>query len=412
MSDRHIAEKSFNSLLESYRLEVLPSVIDNWDELNIDEQQSISTLNNFFCGLHLLVGMADTASSTLLEWELTHFKESVGAAALFGIIKKSESGIIRLIRTACKALCKHGSEQSGVYQPFTLFLESKGIKKNPLVSFQGNRFNIVFYDAGALYYISEHVISFFNEVWQTPNQLLKAVYSDIQVPEYVAGCRALGLINKIITGPLWRVLESPDVSILEMNLYFDTLITKLDIWSQDASMLLQEDAELYSDYPPKKDQIWDHLLAPTEHDTVTQEVLEILCHAFSALLSRLVQDHLPGGTHYNPSAKLTSETKSVPKTNVVSERDFGKLDHLLREKPNASTLSLEAMILFSSNKTMKWLDSKSAEEVQHLLQIARQKAPEFKRLFKQRKQDIMEGRIKALHEKQCALEAARTKTCG
>ena len=135
MSDRHVVEKNFNSLLENYRLEILPSVIVNWNELNVDEQQSISTLNNFFCGLHLLVGMADTASSTLLQWELTHFEESVGAAALFGSTKKSESGVIRLIRTACKALCKHGSEQSGVYQPFTSFLASKSIKKNPLVSF-------------------------------------------------------------------------------------------------------------------------------------------------------------------------------------------------------------------------------------------------------------------------------------
>ena len=48
---------------------------------------------------------------------------------------------------------------------------------------------------------------FFKEVWQTPNQLLKAVFSDIQVPEFVAGCRALGLISKIITGPFWRVVE-------------------------------------------------------------------------------------------------------------------------------------------------------------------------------------------------------------
>ena len=147
----------------------------------------------------------------------------------------------------------------------------------------------------------------------------------------------------------------------------------------------------------------------TQHDGITQEVLEILCHAFSALISRLVQNHLPGGVHDNPSHQLTDETKSVSKTNVVSERDFGKLDRLLREKPNASTLSLEAMVLFSSNKTMKWLNSKSAEEVQHLLRMARQKAPEFKRLFKQRKQDIMEGRIKALHEKQCALDAARKR---
>ena len=410
MSDRHIVEKNFNSLLQSYRMEVLPSVVDNWAELGKDEQQGISTLNNFFCGLHLLVGMADVSSSTLLQWELTHFEGTVGAAALFGsTTRQSESGIVRLVRTACKVLCKHGSEQSGVYQPFTAFLATNSIKKNPLVSFRGNRFNIVFYDAGALYYISEQVVRFFNEVWQTPNQLLKAVHSDIRVPELLAGCRALGLINKVITGPLWRVLESDNVTILEMNTYFDVLITKLDAWAQDASRLLQGDAELYADYPPTKDEIWYRLIASTDHDATAQELLEVLCNAFSALLSRLVQDHLPGGAHCNPSAELINETKSVSKTNVVSERDFGKLDRLLREKPNATTLSLEAMILFSNNKTMNWLTSKSPEEVQHLLQTARKIAPEFRRLFKERKQNILEARIRALHEKQHALEAARIK---
>jgi len=111
----------FNTLLEGYRLEVLPSVIDNWNQMNTNEQQSIGTLNNFFCGLHLLVGMADTASSSLLQWEQAHFEECVGASALPNAFKKSESGVIRLVRTAFKALCKHASEQSGVYQPFTSF---------------------------------------------------------------------------------------------------------------------------------------------------------------------------------------------------------------------------------------------------------------------------------------------------
>ena len=140
-----------------------------------------------------------------------------------------------------------------------------------------------------------------------------------------------------------------------------------------------------------------------------QELLEILCNAFSALLCRLVQDHLPDGVHCNPSAELISETKSVSKTNVVSERDFGKLDRLLREKPNATTLSLEAMILFSNNKTMNWLASKSPEEVKYLLQAARKIAPEFRKLYKERKQNILEQRIEALHAKQHALEAARLK---
>ena len=86
--------------------------------------------------------MADTISSTLLQWELSHCEGSVGAATLFSGIKKSESDIICLVRSTFKALRKHGSEQSGVYQPFTTFLKSKGVKKNPLVSFRGNHFNI------------------------------------------------------------------------------------------------------------------------------------------------------------------------------------------------------------------------------------------------------------------------------
>ena len=72
MSDRHIVEKKFNCLLEDYRSEILPLVMSDWDTLSADEQLNFSTLNNFFCGMHVIVGMADTASSTLLHWESIH----------------------------------------------------------------------------------------------------------------------------------------------------------------------------------------------------------------------------------------------------------------------------------------------------------------------------------------------------
>ena len=121
MSDRHIVQKNFNTLLEEYRLGVLPSIIEDWNQLSTAEQDQLSHLNNFFCGMHLLVGMADTTSSTLLQWENTHFEAPIGAATIIAA-SKSESGIVRLVRTTCKAMCRHGSEQSGVYQPFTTFM--------------------------------------------------------------------------------------------------------------------------------------------------------------------------------------------------------------------------------------------------------------------------------------------------
>ena len=48
MSDRHIVLKNFNSLLEEYRAQILPEVITSWRDLSSEEQQSISSLNNFF----------------------------------------------------------------------------------------------------------------------------------------------------------------------------------------------------------------------------------------------------------------------------------------------------------------------------------------------------------------------------
>ena len=50
MSDWHniIVEKIFNSLLEDYRQEILPSVVAGWDALSEEEQLNLSSLNIFF----------------------------------------------------------------------------------------------------------------------------------------------------------------------------------------------------------------------------------------------------------------------------------------------------------------------------------------------------------------------------
>ena len=407
MSDRHIVQKNFNCLLEDYRASVLPEVISSWKDLSTEEQSSMSYLNNFFCGLHLLVGMADAAASVLLQWEAAHFSENPTTKSV--LIRKSECGIIRLVRTTCKALSKHGSEQSGVYQSFTAYLRSNHIQKNPLASFRGNRFNILFYDAGAVYYISTLIKKFFTEVWQTPNQLLRAVLADVQVLEYVAGCKALGLVNKIVTGPLWRVLECQETTILSMNEKFTRLKNCLEQWSEDANTVLSGEALLYSDFPPTKDCIFESLVAPSVYDATAQEILEVLFNAFSSLISRLVADHLPDGKYHNPSAVLTAEVKSVPTTNAISERDFAKLDRFLREKPNASTLSLEAMIMFTNNKTAAWLSAKTSKEREELMKKARSLSPEFKQLYNIRRQKLLEERAKLLRAKRLQLERLQAK---
>lgn len=52
MSDRHSAEKLCNELLSDYRTELLPKVVENWDEMVEMEKENFIRMNNFFCGLH------------------------------------------------------------------------------------------------------------------------------------------------------------------------------------------------------------------------------------------------------------------------------------------------------------------------------------------------------------------------
>jgi len=94
ISDRHAAEKLFSQLLQEYRKDVLPNVVSGWDKMSQDEKHVLTRMNNFYCGLHLIIRLTDAAESVLKAWESTICE--VGDQG-------KTSGTQRLIRTACKA---------------------------------------------------------------------------------------------------------------------------------------------------------------------------------------------------------------------------------------------------------------------------------------------------------------------
>ena len=64
-------------------------------------------------------------------------------------------------------------------------------------------------------------------------------------------------------------------------------------------------------------------------------------------------DHLPGGVHNSVvDPQIIQETKSVPNTNVTPERDVAVLDRLMTQKPNATYIALESLLLYSHNKLL------------------------------------------------------------
>jgi len=80
MSDRAATEIRFSKLLEEFRSEILPLAIEHFPRMTDDEKLSIERLVNFFCGLHPLTHMADTADSTLAEAEKAHFDAEPGGS--------------------------------------------------------------------------------------------------------------------------------------------------------------------------------------------------------------------------------------------------------------------------------------------------------------------------------------------
>ena len=60
--------------------------------------------NEFFCGLHFLVGLADQAQACLKLWENILLKGQSIGSLVHGGYSNGESGTIHLIRMICKAV--------------------------------------------------------------------------------------------------------------------------------------------------------------------------------------------------------------------------------------------------------------------------------------------------------------------
>ena len=78
------------------------------------------------------------------------------------------------MRTVCKAVQAKGCERSGRAVAFTDFVRGQGVQSIPLAPFRGNRFNILFYNGGGVFFLLDQ-LKFFFEWMKEENKLLKAV---------------------------------------------------------------------------------------------------------------------------------------------------------------------------------------------------------------------------------------------
>ena len=353
---------------------------------------------NTYCGLHYIVGLAEQAQAVLRTWEKQQGQSTDHLRAVLS--QPGEPGPVRLVRTACKALEAHCSEQSGNYVQFCQHLQAQGIGTVPLARFVGNQFNILFFNAGGVYYLRQHIVEFYDKVFGTPNRLHAAVQADIAEASNAAACRALGIIGKMVTGPLWRKLASKTTHISDMDGVYTALCTKFDLWRDDCQDLLDGSGQAFPGAHIVKDDIHTELFRPHSTDTDTAVVLQLICTAFGKYSRRLLEDHLPGGKFNSMSSTDKEVAASVSPTNVISERAFAQLDRMARAKPNACQIALESMILFAANKTGDWLEQQSEDRLKELFDSARQGADSHKLTYRRRCAEIRQFREKQLKERE------------
>ena len=118
MSHRHAAEKLFNDMLHDFRVDILPTVAENWSQITEPERKQLTWIPWItVCGLHLLVGLADAVEEAVKLWE-ARFNSFGGSTS---------SGTQRLVRAACKAFHHRGFQQCGSATLFHTYLRKEGI---------------------------------------------------------------------------------------------------------------------------------------------------------------------------------------------------------------------------------------------------------------------------------------------
>ena len=171
-----------------------------------------------------------------------------------GGYSKGESGTYRLVRTLCKAVQERGCEKSGRMVQFKSFLENeKNITAVPLAPFKGNRFNILFLNGAGTFFLHKHCQEFFDRC-KDENLLLIAVYHDLSVPQFIVGCHALGIIAKIVTGPLWRNINKAG-HVLAMNELYQKIDICFNEWANDATPLIRGES-MFDESEVVKDDIY------------------------------------------------------------------------------------------------------------------------------------------------------------
>ncbi len=216
--------------------------------------------------------------------------------------------------------------------------------------------------------ITETQSDFFENIHETSNQLHNSLLSQIKKPVVAAGCKVLGLVSKLVSAPLWRLLEESH-HIMEMNRHYQALVDFFARGIEDSSAFLRGEDCPFTEELIDRDEVLQYLVQQHGDDIedLTGPITKTIFTSLHRLLLRMTQDHLPGGRYDNVSPAEQVAMESVTPHNKLPGFFFGQLDFLVRYRPNATALVNESFLMYSMNQTGRWLDNMDPAEKETLI---------------------------------------------
>ena len=214
-------------------------------------------MSQLFCGMHAIIRMANVCKEALKEFECVAASELVTCG-----FNKGTGRCFDILMELSKAFTtSHAYQKGGVTDFWESYFFNKGLKHH-IVSFCGERINVLFVKGLAAYYNREHILAFLeNDCIQTA-KLLTAI-KDIKEKLFPVCFQALGMMEKCVTSPLMCLVEEPKVHIFALNDRWLHVIKKLESFSTDASPLM-EGIEILLNGKVMKDEIYEELMKQNE----------------------------------------------------------------------------------------------------------------------------------------------------
>lgn len=185
------------------------------------EERKGAAMNEFKCAMHPLDTMSKDCDKAVKNFEAV-VEHPITGTQLYK--NRSESVSQALVRNMTKLF--HNTKYYN--EDLHTHLSLKFGNENLYYRFVGSRFHLYFLCSGMLFTYLPCVKDFFEHFSKPKNPLESAVYSTLKWSPISTTLKALGLIGKSVTGPWMRLVEQPQLRILDMNEYFEVAVQRLE----------------------------------------------------------------------------------------------------------------------------------------------------------------------------------------